>query len=307
MPQGDALTDELGGADLARLSDRAGFIPKPVAQEDEKPGFRGAKSLCVFLLCNAIPLTALVYYLKDQRETRAQLSIGALPDTVDNVAAEVLRVIRTSATCFIVQDSSASGTGLGAIVRADPHFPEGTAYIPPTEPLPLVPMLQRNDITDLIESPKVPGLGFVHFALLKSSPLGVAIESGHRRASLLYVSNTRGAYCNVTGQISTLTDDESRRHYWKNSWAASFPSEPETVRPRDKSAMPDSKLSEEAERPPIWQNPEYMLVRLAVTEATLQSSVDGPGRWGSRRILRNSERELSSEGAWKWGQVAARI
>lgn len=299
-----------GGGSLAQLQERAGFLPRPEEFDERlKPGFRGAKALLVFFLCNAMPLVAVLWYLREQRANRSQLSLGVLPADAEDVAAEVMRVIRTSGISFLMQEDTPAGAGNGGILRVDPHAPEGSAYIPPTEPLPLVPQMERNDLTDIFESPPVAGLCFIHFAVSRNSPFGTAILAGHRRASLLYVSNTRGAYCTIGGQISVLSDPESRRHYWKNIWASSFPAAiADIARPGAPSAAAPAQGAAppaEVQAPPLWQNPDYILVRLAVAEATLRPALDGPGRWDSRRILRRSDMDgRTAEGGAKWTLAA---
>lgn len=305
---GGALVPEgpLGAGSLAHLQEQAGFLPRPEAFDERlKPGFRGVKALFVFFLCNAVPLAAVLWYLREQRASRSQLSLGALPAQPEDVAAEVMRVVRTAGVCFLVQEETSPGSGNGSVVRVDPHTPEGTAYVPPTEPLPLVPHMERNDLTDIFESPPVNGLGFIHFAVSRNSSIGRALAAGHRRAGLLYMSHTRGAYCSVGGQISVLTDAESRRRYWKNLWSLSFPVALEaTVRPVAPSAAGPSGAAPaaQADPHPAWQNPDYLLVRLAVAEATLRPAVDGPGRWDARRIVRRSDM-----GEAKWDLLVAPV
>merc|ERR1712060_553791 len=108
---------------------------------------------------------------------------------------------------------------------------------------------------------------------------------------LTYISNTRGAYCSVSGQLSVLTDQESRRRYWKNVWALSFFT-------RDKEASHETQR----EAPPGYENSDYLLVRLAVDDVTLHPVVDGPQRWDQRRVHRNPG-VMSDEGP-KWSLVA---
>lgn len=281
---------------LAELSEKAGFLPKPEAfDENLKPGFRGGRALFIFFLCNAVPFGALLYYLREQRSQRAQLSLLMLPQTADDVAEEVLRVIRTSSLCFLLEGSD--GATSSCVLRVDPHPPEATAYIPPTTPLPLVPQLERNEITDLLESPAVSGLGFIHFAVLRSSPIGQAVLHGRRNASLLYMSNVRGAYGTVTGQLSVLTDPESKRRYWKNSWASSFPAAPPPAAKPQAGAAPEEL--------PAWLNPNYLTLRLAVSEVTLQAIVDGPQRWDSRRAQRLDKAAASEGPKWQLLQPGA--
>jgi len=268
---------------LAELSERAGYLPRPDTFDERlKPGFRGGKALFVFFLCNAVPFSALLYYLREQREQRAQLSLLALPATGEEVAAEAVRVIRTSAACFLIQDAEAVGRNFGGALRVDPHPPEASAYVPPTEPLPLLPQVERNVVTDLFEAPAVGGLGFIHFAVSKNSVEGAAVAAGRRRAGLLYLSHTRGAYCTVSGQLSVLSDPESKRRYWKTAWVASF------APPEAPAAAPSAAPSAVEEAPPPWLSDDYMLLRLAVDEASLQTVVDGPSRWDARHVRRTS-------------------
>lgn len=257
---------------LVGFAERGGLLPRPETfDETLKPGFRGGRALFIFFLCNAVPFGSLLYYLREQRTQRTELSLLALPAVADDVAAEALRVIRTAAASFLMQ----AGTENGWTIRVDPHPPEGTAYVPPTEPLPLIPQVERNVLTDIFESPTVSGLGFVHFAISRASGPGAQVLSGDRKASLLYISNTRGAYCTVSGQVSVLTDPEARRRYWKNMWAFSFPA--------NEAGAPAASAREES---PPWQHGDYLLLRLAVDEVTLQSAVDGPQRWEQRRVQR---------------------
>jgi len=286
------------GTSLAELSDRAGFLPRPeVFDERLKPGFRGGRALLIFFLCNAVPFSALLYYLREQRSARSQLSLLALPSSPDDAAAEALRVMRTSAVCFLLQDAEAVGTSFGGALRVDPHPAEIKAYVPPTEPLALIPQLERNVITDLFEAPVIGGLGFVHFAVSRRSAEGAAVAAGRRRAGLLYMSHTRGAYCTVSGQLSVLADPESKRRYWKGNWSAAFPP-PMPSASGPPSAAPGAVLEEI----PPWMSEDYLLLRLAVDEASVQSVVDGPQRWDTRRVKRNNV-AADAEGC-KWKFVA---
>jgi len=273
---------------LVGLAERGGLLPRPeVFDERLKPGFRGGKALFVFFLCNLLPFGSLLYYLREQRNQRVGLSLLALPQTAEDVAEEALRAIRTSGSCFLMQ----AGTENGWTLRVDPHAPEGTAYTPPTEPLPLLPSVERNVLTDIFESPPVAGLGFVHFALSRGSSAGARVLTGDRQASLLYISNTRGAYCSVSGQLSVLSDPESRRRYWKNHWSLSF-----------FTAQKEETDASAREPTPGWDSGDYLLVRLAVDDVTLHPVVDGPQRWDQRRVHR-CPGTMSDEGP-KWALVA---
>lgn len=256
---------------LTHFAETSAFLPRPeVFDERLRPGFRGGKALLVFFLCNAMPLGGVLYWLQGEREKRARLSMGSLPSDAEEVAAEVLRVIRTATVCFLTP--SADAGILGGAVRVDPHLPEGEVLATPTEPLPLLPQLERNVLTDLLESPSTPGLGFIHLAVSRRSPLGAAILAGNRQASLLYVSHVRGAYCTVYGQVSVLEDLETRRRYWKGAWGAAFP----MARPQGEAIEP----------PPPWTSGDYMLVRLGVVDVDLHAMVDGPQRWEWRSATR---------------------
>jgi len=270
---------------LGALAEQGGFVPKPETYDEKlKPGFRGGKALLVFFLCNAVPAAAVMYYFREQRLQRAGLSMMALPSAVEDVVSEVMRVIRTTHLCFFqVVDSKTAGAEL----RVDPHTPEGSPYTPADQPLPLVPQLERNSLTDIFESPPVAGLGYIHFAVSRHSPQGAAILAGSRQARLMYMSSTRGGYCSVYGALSVVSDADSRRHYWKNHWAAAFlpeaASEPEGVQ-KAPSASPTA--TQQPVLPPAWSHKDYMLVRMAVVEVTLQALVDGPERWDQRRAKR---------------------
>jgi len=255
---------------LSELSERAGYVPRPQEPEtDPKPGFRGGRALFIFFLCNAIPFSAIMYYLREQREKRTEMAMLSLPKAPEEVAAEVLRVVRTAAVCFLLQDAEAA---TGNALRVDPHPPEASAYVPPSGPLPLVPQMERNFLTDLLESPAVAGLGFIHFALSRRSQEAQAILAGRRKAALLYVSHTRAAYCTITGQLSILPDPDCRRRYWKPSWSWCF------------TAPAADAQQEEAPEP--WRSEDYVLVRFAIDQASLQSVVDTALRWDARHVKR---------------------
>ncbi|CAK0807307.1 unnamed protein product [Prorocentrum cordatum] len=201
-------------------------------------------------------------------------------------AAELpLTLVEGAANMMEQPDDSAP---YGTMLHVDPHPPEGKAYVPPTEPLPLLPQLERNVLTDALESPPAPGLAFVHFAVSRGSPQGAAVLAGRRRASLLYASSTRGAYCSVSGSLSVLGDAESRRRYWRTPgmWSLAFLQ----AGPAAAAAAPAPTASvsppapEEAPKP--WEQQDYILLRLAVDEVSLSSVVDGPQRWEQRRVRR---------------------
>lgn len=287
-----------GGSALGDLAQRSSLLPKPeVFDERLKPGFRGGRALLVFFLCNAIPFTGFLYYLREQRDERAQMSLSVLPLSAGDVITEALRVMRTASTCFFQQHGDKSGD----VLLVDPHLPEASAYAAPTEPLPLLPQLERNALTDILEAPSSPGLGFVHFALSRNSSAGKALLAGDRQAHLMYLSGTRGAYCTVSGQLSVLSDPESRRRYWKTFWSFSFPVFTEPAKP----AVPSTtgQTPEPVEAPPAWSAKDYMLVRLAVTEVSLHAMVDGPQRWQGRRV-RRSENTNAKDAEAEWFLVA---
>eukprot|EP00929_Paragymnodinium_shiwhaense_P120725 TRINITY_DN92759_c0_g1_i1.p1 TRINITY_DN92759_c0_g1~~TRINITY_DN92759_c0_g1_i1.p1 ORF type:complete len:365 (+),score=66.24 TRINITY_DN92759_c0_g1_i1:53-1147(+) len=294
-----APADVNDASSLASLSERAGYVPRPEMYDERlKPGFRGGSKLFLFFLCNAIPMGALLYYLREQRQQRAQMAMLSLPVEAAEIAAEALRAIRTSSGCFMLQPARAMNDGAGAL-NVDPHPPEATAYIAPTEPLPLLPQVERNVVTDIFEAPPTSGLGFIHFALSKSAAAGNML-AGDRRASLMYVSPTRGAYCVVSGQVSVLDDPESRRRYWKSAWGGAFLGEASSStnnRPKVPSAA-GRPTPEQDEAPAPWMHEDYLLVRLSVGEVSLRAFVDGPQRWDQRRI-RRLDKASTAEGA-KW-------
>jgi len=284
---------------LADLTERGGLMPKPETFDERlKPGFRGGRALFLFFLCNAIPFGAVLYYFREQRTQRTQMSLLTLPLTAEDVAAEALRVVRTASACFLVQGGSSSGQRSTA-VRVDPHAPEGTAYVAPTEPLPLVPQLPRNEITDIFESPSKPGLRYIHFAISRQSAAAAPVLAGERQASLLYVSTSRAAYCNVCGHLSILSDPEARRHFWRPRWALSFP-------PGHGAESAAPQRNHETEAPPSWAHEDYILLRLSINEVSLQATEDGPQRWQERRICVSGSLPGTAEeqGSEKWVLIA---
>jgi len=154
--------------------------------------------------------------------------------------------------------------------------------------------MPRNEITDIFESPSTPGLRYIHFAISRQSVAATPVLAGERQASLLYVSASRAAYCNVAGQLSILSDPEARRRFWRPLWVLSFPP--------GQGAEPAARQgSHEAEPPPPWQHEDYILLRLAINEVSLQATEDGPQRWQERRIcVSGSLGAAEEEGSAKW-------
>lgn len=284
------------GTSLGALSQRSGFLPKPeVVEQTAKTDFRGRRALLIFLLVNAIPFGGFIYYLREQRAERAQLSLLSLPLSAGDVVAEALRIMRTASSCFFQRH----GDGSGDVLLVDPHNPEATAYAPPTGPLPILPEEERNAFTDVFESPSSVGLGFVHFAVSQNSSAGQAVLAGDRQASLMYLSPAREAYCTVNGQLSVLSDPESRRRYWKSIWGSSFPSQPAPSRAHAST----QSATAAAEAPPPWSAPDYLLLRLAVTEVSLHAMGAGPQRWQARQARRVESGDGAAGGEAKWSLV----
>lgn len=295
---GDVMPQS-GNTALGDLASRSSLLPKPETFDEKlKPGFRGGRALFIFFLCNALPFASLLYYLREQRSERAQLSLLSLPLSAGDVVAESLRVVRTASTCFFQRHGDASGD----VLLVDPHLPEGSAYSAPTEPLAILPQLERNAITDILESPPASGLGFVHFALSRNSSAGQAVLAGDRQAHLMYLSGTRGAYCTVSGQLSVLSHPDSRRRYWKSFWAFSFPVDPEPA-PAATPAVPTGQSPTIVEGPPAWSAPDYLLMRLAVTDISLHAMVDGPQRWQAKRVRRVESSKDATGGEADWTLV----
>jgi len=290
--EGEVLA-HVGGTSLGELADRSSFLPKPeVYNEEVKQGRKGLRALFLFFLCNSVPLSAFLYYLREQRSERAQMSLLSLPLSAGDVVAEALRVMRTSSSCFFQRHGDASGD----VVMVDPHQPEGTAYAAPTQPLVMLPEIERNAFTDVLESPSSIGLGFVNFAVSRKSSAGQAVLAGNRQAHLMYLSPTREAYCTVNGQLSVLSDPESRRRYWKSIWAFSFPTE---ASPPVAAAVPGQSPPAAAEAPSPWLAADYLLLRLAVTEVSLHAMGAGPQRWQARQA-----RKLEKGAEAEWSLVA---
>lgn len=293
---GDVLP-HVGTTSLGNLSDRSGFLPKPeVIEHQKKTDHRGKRALALFFLCNAIPFGGLLYYLREQREERAQLSLSSLPLSASDVVAEALRCMRTASSCFFQRHGDASGD----VLLVDPHQPEAMAYVVPTTPLPILPQEERNAFTDIFESPSYVGLGFVHFAVSRNSSAGKAVLAGDRQAHLMYLSPQREAYCTVNGQLSVLSDPETRRRYWKSVWAFSFPNEPP---PSKANVSTSGAPAAVPEAPSPWLAADYLLLRLAVNEVSLHTIGDGPSRWQARRARRVDKGKGSADDA-EWSLVA---
>jgi len=262
-------------------------MPRPEEFDERlKPGFRGGRALLIFFMCNAAPFCGLLYYLREQRSERAQLELSALPTTAGEVVAEALRVIKTTPVCYLLPPGGCAG----GMLMVEPRAPEGTAYVAPTGPLPLLPQVERSSLTDILEAPPVAGLGFIHFALSSKCPAAQAVLAGNRQASLLYSSGIRGAYCTISGQLSILSDMDARRHYWKTTWGTSFPVV-SNARSKGEQQAPEMP-------PQPWTNKECLVLRLSVTDVNLRALVDGPERWECRRARKSPQTTSASDPEW---------
>lgn len=251
---------------LPTARERAGFLPQPQPMEPEvQKGFRGGKALFIFFLVNAVPAGYVVYYIRDQRAQREEQMLMALPVAPEDVASEALYVARTSPLCFCL---------LGVdLVRIDPHAPEDAVMTLPQGDLQFVPQLEKSPLTDIFTAEKSTGqpLSVIHFALPRSSAYAESIHSGHRKAKLLYSSQSRGAYCLVEGTLSFIDDPELRRHYWRRQWAATLPFAAPADNNRTDSPMP-------------WECADYVLVRMMVSGISLRPLVADPQCWQSRDV-----------------------
>merc|ERR1711904_188040 len=108
-----------------------------------------------------------------------------------------------------------------------------------------------------------------------------SIRLGQRKATLLYSSLSRGAYCLVEGTLSFVDDPELRRHYWRRQWAATLPFlAPEATKgAAKKEAAKTDKAVEEEASPAAWECADYALMRLTVTGVSLRPMVADPQCW----------------------------
>ncbi|CAK9099082.1 Protein ILITYHIA [Durusdinium trenchii] len=105
-----------------------------------------------------------------------------------------------------------------------------------------------------------------HFTRILSPPPLASICAPRARSFL------RGA----GKRLSILTDPDCRRRYWKPSWSLCF-------------AKQQPEEAEGTVEP--WQSQDYVLVRFAIDQASLQSVVDTSLRWDARHIKRIPGRE----------------
>merc|ERR1712124_121185 len=87
------------------------------------------------------------------------------------------------------------------------------------------PQLEKSTLTDIFTGDRPDGksLSLIHFALPCTSEHAKVVHQGQRRATLLYTSQSRGAYCMVEGTLAVVHDPELRRHYWRKQWADTLP------------------------------------------------------------------------------------
>lgn len=261
--------------------ERAGFLPQPQPMEPEvQKGFRGGKALFIFFLVNAVPVGYMVYYIRDQRAQREEEMLMNLPIAPQEVAAEALFIARTSPLCFCLLG--------GDVVRIDPHTPEPSVMTLPQGDLPLVPGFEKSPLTDVFTAERPEGcpLSIVHFALPKSQAHAESIRKGQRKATLLYSSPSRGAYCLVEGSLSFVDDPELRRHYWRRQWAATLPFlAPQATKGAAKKEVTKTDKAVEAEASrPAWECADYALMRFTVSGVSLRPMVANPQCWQSRNV-----------------------
>lgn len=214
--EGRNLPTTVETAPAYTLQDVATLQPRPPAIIEEPParGFRGYKPLAVFLLCNALPLAAAVWYMRTAVE-RKKTEETELQTTAD-VLREASAVVRTSGAVFCL-----SVGGAIEAQKVEPHFPEkGTVRL--SEALDSFPALQNVSAAQEVLAERPGGnspFQVVHFAVSGDSALIRRMSEDERRVSLLYHSPSRGKSLVLQGMAVLVDDPGLQQYYWKSRWA----------------------------------------------------------------------------------------
>jgi len=186
------------------------------------------KPTLFFVLGNALPLGAIVFYLKESIDRRQEelKRVGNLLSIPANEALERIDAIcRSSPSALLL-----SGNQMTPVM---PHHPEAA---------PLV--LTNDEVIDNIES-TIPGtatlfdsitasrdqthsktLTFVHFGISSDSVAGKRLLEGKDRAmSLVYTGGLASSDISVSlrGTATVVEDERLKRFYWRDRWSAWIP------------------------------------------------------------------------------------
>ncbi|PFH38693.1 hypothetical protein BESB_010350 [Besnoitia besnoiti] len=235
---------------IAELS-QAGRFPRPPAPENAPSGGRARlRGVLLFLAATCLPVvTAAAMFkaaisLKKQERDEA---VQALQDE-ESILRAAMDVVSGGARCFCLPVDSDGE--LKATIPLEPHLPEsGLLRLPEKD---VIPGVRNNALTDLFvakQSEFSLPFNFIHFALHRSGAVYKTLTShptqgtdsknpkekasgksktdgattSHAALSLLYVQPSRGASVLLSGFAVSVTAPEYRRHYWKNTWAATIP------------------------------------------------------------------------------------
>lgn len=180
------------------------------------------KPFFVFTSLNALPLGAIVYYLKHSIEER-KLELANISDLLEisplEAASRIEGICRSCSNTLLV-----SGDQVTPIL---PHSPESA---------PLV--LTADDLVNNINN-AIPGVGAVfdslsasrdnskstpfrqlHFGLSSDSSLAERVNSGEqRKVTLIYNGGLiPDVSLSITGNAVVVEDERLRQYYWRDRW-----------------------------------------------------------------------------------------
>jgi hypothetical protein len=180
------------------------------------------KPFFVFTSLNALPLGAIVYYLKRSIEERRS-ELANISDLLEisplEAASRIEGICRSCPNTFLVSRDQ--------VMPILPHAPESA---------PLV--LAADDLVNNINN-AIPGVGAVfdslsasrdyskstpfrqlHFGLSSDSELAERINSGdHRKVTLVYNGGLiPDVSLSITGNAVVVEDERLRQYYWRDRW-----------------------------------------------------------------------------------------
>ena len=181
------------------------------------------KPVAMFTLANALPLGAVVYYLKESIETREE-ELKRIQDLMSIAPSDAVSRIES-----ICRSSTSTLLAKGYVFAPiQPHFPESAPLILSTDELvanvdATIPGTAAlfDSITASRDQTKSKPLSFIHFGIPSDSAIGKRLLEGKdRSASVVYAGGVAGNDVSVIvqGTATFVEDDRLRKFYWRDRW-----------------------------------------------------------------------------------------
>lgn len=207
-----------------------------------------------FFLLNAVPVSAAVWYFRQQKEELVQNMVRSLPSVSADVIRESMRVMRSAPHPMLVFGERAS------VFRIDPHPPGSVVLLPNVTDDKNAIDNALSDLFTTDANDAIP-LRAIHFCMSKASFGTIREATSH---ALVYTSPSRQGYVTLRGKVAAIEDASLRERLWKRHWhslVAPFDGEPH-------------------------QNPDYVLVRMVPDEVRFQSMAV---QWDASTVRRDAD------------------